>query len=74
MNIIISFDNKTKFKHIDIGNVFKHRDSYFMKIEEVVDSDTYMEHRNAINLRSGCAIYFGDNEPVEPIDCDLVIK
>lgn len=78
MIIIDKKENKTLFRNIEEGEVFKSIDtlgSYvFMKITSIADCDDG-ETYNAVNLEDGDLAYFDDEEEAFPyIHSELIIR
>ena len=63
---------ETDFYYVEAGTVFKYDKDYYMATEEITDSyeDTY----NCVNLDSGELYHFDNDNKVEVLEAELIVK
>lgn len=63
---------ETDFYYIEAGTVFKYDKDYYIATEEITDSyeDTY----NCVNLDSGELYHFDNDNKVEVLEAELIVK
>ena len=71
MEIVWDSINKVLFNKIDIGQTFIYNRNIFMKIRSIYDNEN--TRKNAINIESGIATTFYDDECVIPIKGKFVM-
>ena len=69
-------DNKTEFKNIRIGEVFKHENKYYMKIKEETVVGFFVDTwpACAVGLEDARLHIFNDITLVEPVDGEFVVN
>ena len=69
-------DNKTEFKNLYPGDVFKYGDAYYMKVVEVTAVGMFVPTWavSAVELGTACLITINDHTLVEPVDGEFVVN
>lgn len=73
MKITDRFKRKeTKYGSIDVGIVFKYENEYYMTTEEITDN--YDDVYNCVKLESGELYSFDNDDMVEVLDAEMIVK
>lgn len=73
MKITDRFKRKeTAYKYVDCGVVFKYENEYYMTIEEITDN--YTGVYNCVKLENGELYGFSDDDMVEVLDAEMIVK
>lgn len=62
---------KIEFRYVDAGTIFKYVDEYYLATKIVEDLVAYY---NCVNLNSGKHYYFGDDDIVEVVEVEMIVK
>lgn len=63
---------ETDFYYVEAGTVFKYDKDYYMATEEITDS--YEDIYNCVNLDSGELYHFDNDNKVELLEAELIVK
>ena len=73
MKITDRFKRKeTAFRYIEAGTVFKYIDEYFLATVEIVEDQEAFY--NCVNLDSGEHCYFEEDNMVEVLEAEMIVK
>ena len=67
----VRYNNAVKFSDVKIGDVIKHDDHIYMKMEHIETDDSC--RYNVIDLTNGQLRYLDDLNVVTPLNCDLLV-
>lgn len=72
MNIRVEEPKMVQFSLLSLGDVFKYKNNYYLKIE-MIEAE-HDDDINAISLRDGCGCSFIYSDLVELVEHELIIK
>lgn len=73
MKITDRFKRKeTAYKYVDAGVVFRYENEYYMATAEIVEDQEAFY--NCVNLDSGEHCYFEEDNMVEVLEAEMIVK